>query len=90
MPGDVVTGASGHDAQRHARRGDDVHPEVDHAVPADDDQCLDVPVWPVAQEGPPCATRLLVGAATDAEDLVVGLGQQPAGDVVGGSMTPST
>jgi len=47
-------------------------------------------VWPVAQEGPPCATRLLVGAATDVEDLVVGLGQQPAGDVVGGSMTPST
>ena len=89
VPGDVVTGAGGHDAQGHTRRGDDIHPQVDHAVPADDDQCLNIPMRPVPQEGPSCVTRLLVGAATDVKDLVAGLGQDPAGDVVGGRMTSS-
>ena len=89
MPGDVIAGAGGHDAQRHARRGDDVYPQVNHAVPADDDQCLNVPVRPVAQEGPSCATRLLVGAATDMKDLMAGLGENPEGNIVGGRMTAS-
>ena len=87
MPGDVVTGAGGHDAQGHACRGDDVHPQMHHAVPADDDQRLNVPAGSVSQKSPSGVTCLLIGAATHVEHLVPGLDQDLAGDVVGGRMT---
>ena len=88
MPGDVITSTGGHDAQRYPRRGDDVDPQVHHAVPANDDQRLNVTVRSVSQEGPAGTARLVVGATTYVEDLVPSFAQDLAGDVVGGRVTP--
>ncbi len=90
MPGDVVAGAGGHDAQRHIRHGDDVHAQVHHAVTADDDQRLDVLVWSVSQKSTASTTRLLIRAAAHVEHLVPGFAQEPAGDVVGSRMTAAS
>src|SRR5690606_29743051 len=46
--GDVVARPDGDDAQRHAGAGDRVRAEVDHAVPADDDDG----VQPLGETGP--------------------------------------
>ena len=89
MPGDVVAGSGGNDAQRHARCGDDVRSQVHHAVPTDDDQRLDTVARPVLKESAAGVTRLFVRAAAHMEDLVPGLTQDPAGDLVGSRVTPT-
>ena len=73
VPGDVVAGSGGNDAQRHTRCGDDVHSQVHHAVPTNDDQSLDPVARSVLKESLAGVTRLFIRTAAYMEDLVPGL-----------------
>src|SRR5690606_39357057 len=74
-PGDVVAGADGDDPERDARPGDDVRAEVDHPVPADDDDGVE----PVG-EGRPGPGQRVGEVAAGEVDGVVARGGEPGDD----------
>ena len=77
VAGDVVAGAHGDEAQRHAGARHDVQAQVDHAVAAHDDERVQPPG--VLQQAGGARAGLLVVGALDEQDVVAGAQQGAAG-----------